>query len=218
MHRRPPAAPRPAEPHRVTIVTTCWGRDGDERYLVTRLVAGALLARAEVSILHLTPVPGPFPVLRDGAFEVRQVLANSPSPMRQALMLAAIDPSRDLTTLPDEAAREIFALEGGQTAEEIGGLLAATKPDAVVVAGLQQAWLASALRGLRPEPRVTVLPMTGRDARLRLAGYRDFLEVADSVGVLTTGERRSVIESAPDLASGSIFDLPLRFPVNREAL
>jgi hypothetical protein len=201
---------------RVTLVTGRWGNEADERQWATRLVAGALTKRSVVSVIHVTADPGPFPVRRDGAFVVRRLAGTAANPMRQLVLLAALGSEQGPRRLPPIAGPELHSLDGGWTSE-IAAAIGETKPDAIVVAGLQQAWPSSVLLGLSPRPRIAVLPLTGDDPRLGLPGYHHFLEAADVVCTVTAAERTRVLDSVPGLGAEAVRHVPVALGVNRAA-
>lgn len=201
----------------MTLVTARWGNEADERQWATRLVAGALAERAVVTVIHLTPSPGAYPVQRDGAFTIRRVAGTESNSMRQLLLLAALGSNQGPHVLPEIAGAELHTLDGGWTTE-IAAAIAETKPDAIVVGGLQQGWPSAVLLGLSPRPRIAVLPLTGDDPRLSLPGYRDFLETADVVCTVTVAERSCVLDSAPHLAEDAVRHIPVALGINRAAV
>jgi hypothetical protein len=218
VRRRPPPEHRTGDVRpRVTLVTGRWGNETDERQWATRLVAGALAARSIVSVIHVTPDPGPFPVRRDGAFTVRRLAGTPANPMRQLLLLTALRSDSEPQSLPPIAGSELHSLDGGWTSE-IAAAIAETRPDAIVVAGLQQAWPSAVLLDLSPRPRIAVLPLTGDDPRLGLPGYHHFLEAADVVCTVTLAERDRVLNSLPRLQPGDVRHIPLALGVNRAAV
>jgi hypothetical protein len=184
---------------------------------LTRLVAGALSERAIVSVIHLTPSPGAFPVRRDGAFTVRRLAGTASSPMRQLLLLAALGSDAGPQTLPEIAGAELHTLDGGWTTE-IAAAIEETRPDAIVIGGVQQGWPPAVLLGLSPRPRIAILPLTGDDTRLGLPGYRNFLEAADVVCTVTMAERSCVIESSPHLGPAAVRHIPVALAINRAAV
>lgn len=163
---------------------------------------------AEVTILHLTNGEARGPG-RDGAFRVVRVAASAPSPIEEAILLAALHSSTGTGRLPSVAGRQIHALEGG-FAGDICGQIAACDPDVLVIAGLNQAWPPDMIDALPRRPRVATMPLTGDDRRIGLDGYRDLVDAADVV-LTTSPAERSFVEA---LRPTQLVELPLPIPVN----
>jgi hypothetical protein len=130
----------------------------DERQFVTRLVAGALSTSARVAVIHLADEQGPAGTLRDAAFEVRRIRATTRRPLRQAILLAALGATGAARQLPTLAGRDLLALEGRGC--DLLPAIAQSKPDVVVIGGLQQNRPVWPLP-LAERPRTAVWPLMG---------------------------------------------------------
>jgi hypothetical protein len=224
MHkRRSPARPRVSGP-RVTVVTPNWGNADDERYFAARAVAGAIATAAEVTVLQLTSgevrhLDGSAQssrARRDGAFRLIRVPASEPRPVEEAVMLAALGSGAAPGHLPAIAGPHLQALEGGAS-DEIGGHIAASEPDVLVIAGLNQAWSAGVIDALPRRPLVATLPLMGNDPRSSLDGYRGLVDVADLVFAISRDEQSAIAALEPEAGAGRrprVVLLPLPIPVN----
>jgi hypothetical protein len=214
--RQPPARRATASP-RITVVTPNWGNPDDERYFAARTLAGAVSTAADVTVLHLTSTAaGKGGTRRDGAFRLVRVAATAPRPVETAIVLAALSSGAG-GRLPAVAGPHLQGLEGGH-ADDVAQHIAATEPDVVVIAGINQAWPANPIESLPRRPRVVTMPLIGDDPRIALPGYRDYIDAADVVFSTSRGERAALATLEPARGRDrrpELVDLRLPIPVNR---
>lgn len=199
---------------RATLVTQHWGDSNDERALVTRLVAGALSTRARVTVIHLAGGSNTAARHRDGAFEIRRLVAAPARPLMQSFVLAALGAGAPAQRLPELAGPDLFAAEGGRS-DELAGAIVDSRPDCVVIGGIANPGEWPAGPGSRP--RTTIWPLLGDDPRLALRDYRGLLESADVICTLGDPEHRRLSELLARPGSRSIENTPVPFPVDLAA-
>ena len=197
-------------------MTTHWGDSGDERQFVTRLVAGALLKCARVTVIHLTNEHCRSRTDRDGGFEVRRLAATAPRPLSQAVLLASLRSGSAAARLPALAGPDLLSLEGGESGEILSALRE-SEPDVVVICGTQPGWPHTLPRLLARRPRTAIWPMVGEDALLELPGYRDLLEQADVICAIGGAEHRRLTGLGPLPRSPAIERVQVPIPVDRVA-
>ena len=174
-------------------MTSHWGDSGDERQFVTRLVAGALIKRAQVRVIHLAAADGGSRTERDGGFEVRRLSGSAPRPVSQGVLLSSLRAGGAAERLPRLAGRDLLSLEGGGSGEIISAL-GESEPDVVVICGVQPGWPHAWPRLLPKRPRTVIWPMVWEDALLGLPGYRDLLQQADVICAIGGAEHRRLSE------------------------
>lgn len=216
MHRRPPPKASPPPELKVTLLTSHWGDSGDERQFVTRLLAGALIKCARVTVIHLTDEGGRFRTDRDGGFEVRRLAATAPRPLSQAVLLASLRSGGAAARLPALAGPDLLSLEGGGSGE-IFSALRESEPDVVVICGMQAGSPHASPELLAARPRVAIWPLIGEDALLELPGYRDLLDQADVICAIGGAEHRRLLELGRLARSPDIARLRVPVPVDRVA-
>lgn len=199
---------------RVVVVTCHWGEAIDEETTATRLVAGALARRAEVSVVHLVAPPGEAGCSTDSVFTVHRVPLHGARPLRAGLLRAALGAQDGGRRLPVGAAALLDRYEGA--APGVSELVRSLAPDSVVLAGHRQPWDLAALAG-PARPRVVALPFLDDLQRLASPGVRRLLEVADALGVAHPGEGRAVLAALGGRRAGAVVPLDIALSVNRSA-
>ncbi len=201
---------------RVAIVAAAWSPGEEERQAAVRALAGALALSAEVVVVSLDDRSGPSaPASRrtDGIFTVHSVAA---TPGRAELArrigeaLSAGGPGRPL---PELAAERLLGIEG-RAAPGAVAMLDALEPHAVLLAGVETLWLASALSGARRRSRLAVMPLLGADPRLAAGALGRLLGAADVVLALSRTEA-SLLQAGGGAAAVRRLALPVA--INEEA-
>jgi Glycosyl transferases group 1 len=224
-------APRP----HVVIVTEAWGSNSGERLTATRLIAGAVALRAQVSIVSIDDRSEPRarqPRLRhDGVFPVYSVaappglgrLGGVPSgdqvdrkDLGSDLIRASLS-RQPGDVLPEPAAQGLITRYGLPSSDALKTAVD-LRPDVVVLAGPATFWMAIALPAGAARPRVVLLPLCGDDAILSSLAFRPFADHSDAIGALSGVEARRIAEQLPAEVASLIHRVRVALPINPLAL
>jgi hypothetical protein len=178
---------------RVAVLTGEWLDDGSEEQFVTRTVAGALAAAAEVHVIAGSSRAGAPRV--DGALSVTHLESRPPQPQRARLLLSSVTSSPGFqdarTDVPGVVQRHLRDLNGGSIGAALE-ILGSLQPDAVVVAGYRQVAPRLDAREVASRFRTVLLALSGTDPQLLLPVYDDAFAAFERTITVTEAETRQV--------------------------